>query len=139
MGMQRKTSIHRPFLALGLTLLLGALATPKSVEAQCSGCRFHLGSWVCGDPQSEEKCQGASGYECEGCENEYADVPFNLTPDGSLHRLATESDAEAWDLYHTSPGVRVLRSACSGFITDRYYTKEAAARVRRATAILTLS
>lgn len=119
-------------VAAALTLL------PANLEAQCSGCRYIGGGQaVCGDPEVEDRCDGASSGYCSPCGWAYAAVPAQLTADGGLYTPGSQSfDALAVAGEYLSAGVTVMRNACSGAITGRHYTEEAAVRAREVTSAL---
>lgn len=127
-------------VALALAMMIVTSVTPTEVAAQCSGCVFTGSGQECGEPSSDDRCEGGNGKWCAPCGDQYASVPTDLGLDGTfLAPLTTVSllsdDIGPWG-ETLSPGVTVLRSACSGVITSRHYTDEAAKRARRATAAL---
>lgn len=117
-------------------LFLVTIAAPSDAAAQCSGCKFTGSELECGDPSESYRCEGGSHGWCAPCGWAYAAVPADLSPAGTL--FAPPAATKDWSELgmELSPGVSVLRSACSGAITDRFYTEEAAARARAVTATL---
>lgn len=128
--------------ALGLVIVTMWLVTPAELEAQaCSYCgESSPNVFECGYPEGEpeERCQGGTGETCFDCDW-FASVPSDLAPDGSLYRTGPAS-AEQVVLTgeQLSPGIFVLRSECSGAITNRLYTEGAAVRARQLSAVLVL-
>lgn len=124
---------------LVLTAVTVLLATPASLEAQCSFCgQTSPGVEECGYPTGEDtdRCEGGTGTECFGCPW-FASMPSDLAPDGSLAGAdSAPPEAVALAGEQLSDGVSVLRSVCSGAITDRYYTEEAARQARHETRTL---
>jgi hypothetical protein len=123
---------------LALTMVVTSSLTPGDLAAQCSGCKTIQGAEACGEPTPDPDCSGSYQGKCSDCYFFYASVPAHLTPDGALLVLKSEAvDAVAQEMAEElAPGVTVLRSACNGVITERYFTEEAASRARRLTARL---
>jgi hypothetical protein len=123
------------WFALASGLAVASLVSPLQASAQCSGCTWTGRGNECGLMGAEPRCQGSYDGWCEPCPW-FAEAP--LAPDGSIHipRLGTPGDLWAKGSELTT-GVAVVRSACSGIITERYFTDEAAAKARASTARLT--
>lgn len=124
---------------LALIAVTALLATPVSLEAQCSYCaETSPGVEECGYPtgSDSDRCEGGTGTECFECQW-FASMPSDLAPDGSLAGADSGTpEAVAFADEQLSDGVSVLRSVCSGAITDRHYTEEAARRARHETRTL---
>lgn len=140
MRMKGVSVSSRPFAAaLALIALTALLATPASLEAQCAYCgETSPGVWECGYPNGadEDRCEGGTGIECFAC-RWFVSTPSDLAPDGSLAGVASAAPENVLVAgEQLSHGVSVLRSACSGVITDRYYTEEAVRRARQETRTL---
>ena len=126
------------FFSSGLAAVLGLAvaltASPVDLSAQCSGCVWTGTGAECGLMGGEWRCSGSYDGWCEPC----AWVEVARTQlDGSIHapqlRRLGEVFAGAEELVR---GVTVVRSSCSGIITERYFTDEAAEAVRTNTARL---